>query len=75
MIAAAGMTIQNWSNKIDQSVEFFRSILEKIRLNGLPPLGIHLLMGATAEQKLANYIDGMVAGSLSVVLGSAVSNK
>lgn len=67
----AGLEINDWITKVDESVEAFRAVLNQIATDGLPPLGIHLLMGATAHQKITNYVRGMESGHLSVSLGVA----
>ena len=42
-------------------------------MNGEPqPLGIHLLMGNSARKKIANYLQSMQGGAISVSMGLAV---
>ena len=46
-------------------------MLEKVNATGLPPLGIHLLMGDTARQKIENYIASLKASAITVAMGYA----
>lgn len=67
----AGLQINRWEHKNVESLAAFAAVLAKIETDGLPPLGIHLLMGDTAKQKLVNYVNSMKAGKISVALGVA----
>ncbi len=66
-----GLEIDQWSDKSASSLEFFEQVLAKIEAEGLPPVGIHLLMGDTARPKIANYVDGLQRGCLVVAMGLA----
>ncbi len=67
----AGLVIEQWSDRVAESLQFFETALANIQENGKPPLGIHLLMGDTAEEKIANYIDGLRRQAIFVALGVA----
>jgi hypothetical protein len=60
-----------WIEKTNESVVFFEGILGKIVAEGLPPLGIHLLMGDNAVEKLNNYLSNLKKGCVTVFMGSA----
>jgi ubiquinone/menaquinone biosynthesis C-methylase UbiE len=70
-IEGAGLKISNWTVKVDESVEFFEQVLEKVASEGPPPIGIHLLMGKNAGVKLKNYLQNMSDGRVFVALGMA----
>jgi SAM-dependent methyltransferase len=60
-----------WIEKTNESVVFFEGILGKIVAEGLPPLGIHLLMGDNSVEKLNNYLSNLKKGCVTVFMGSA----
>lgn len=66
-----GLTIDQWNVKIQESLEFFKMVIAKIEEDGPPPLGIHLLMGDNARDKLQNYIRNLTNDRVSVALGIA----
>jgi len=70
-IEKAGLRIDNWINKLEESVEYFKKVLTKIETDGYPPLGIHLLMGHSAKEKLHNYHSNLLENRVTVSLGSA----
>ena len=49
-------------------------IMEKIEANGPPPIGIHLLMGDNARDKVQNYLRNLSEDRVSVALGMAHKN-
>ncbi|MHC4687145.1 MAG: class I SAM-dependent methyltransferase, partial [Planctomycetota bacterium] len=54
-IEEVGLEIDQWIGKVQESIEFFERVLSKIEADGPPPIGIHLLMGGNAKDKLRNY--------------------
>jgi ubiquinone/menaquinone biosynthesis C-methylase UbiE len=66
------LKIQKWIDKSDVSLDFFKSVVEKFKESGPPPLGIHLLMGDTAKQKLRNYITNLTENRTAVAQCMAV---
>jgi len=66
-----GLAIDQWNIKIHESLEFFKMVIAKIKADGPPPLGIHLLMGGNARDKLQNYIRNLTDNRVSVALGRA----
>lgn len=66
-----GLAIDQWNVKIQESLEFFKMVIAKIEADGPPPLGIHLLMGDNARDKLQNYIRNLTGDRVSVALGIA----
>ncbi|MEE9161279.1 MAG: methyltransferase domain-containing protein [Gammaproteobacteria bacterium] len=69
-----GLTIDQWNVKIQESLEFFKMTIAKIEADGPPPLGIHLLMGDNARDKLQNYIRNLSEDRTSVAMGMAFKN-
>ena len=68
-IEQAGLTIDKWIGKVQESIEFFKGVLTSIESGGPPPIGIHLLMGDNAKSKLKNYLRNLTEHRVSVVLG------
>ena len=51
-----GFSIRDWEDKSQLSLDWFVAVIEKLKLSGPPPLGLHLLMGSTAKAKFENNI-------------------
>ena len=51
-----GFIIHNWVDKSEPSLQWFVAAIEKLKVSGPPPLGLHLLMGDTAKTKFENNI-------------------
>lgn len=62
-----GFAILDWEDTSRQSLDWFRRATEKISRSGLPPLGLHVLMGATARAKVANLIRNLEERRIVVV--------
>jgi SAM-dependent methyltransferase len=58
---AAGFRLVAERNRATFAIEFFRSVFDRIEREGPPVLGIHLLMGETASEKIRNYIANLEA--------------
>lgn len=71
IIANSGLEIQEWIDKVAESVAAFEKVVSKMAQTGPPPLGIHLLMGETAYSKIQNYVLNMKEQRLVVALGIA----
>ena len=67
----AGLGLDQWGEKVQESVEFFDRVLTRIDAKGHPSLGIHLLLGANAENKFRNYARNLSEKRLSVAIGLA----
>ena len=59
---AAGLVLGAEEDRSAFAIEFFRKALAKAAAEGPAPLGIHLMMGETARQKLQNYLKNLEAG-------------
>jgi ubiquinone/menaquinone biosynthesis C-methylase UbiE len=51
-----GFIIHDWVDKSEPSLQWFVAAIEKLKVSGPPPLGLHLLMGDTAKTKFENNI-------------------
>lgn len=51
-----GFVIHDWDDKSQPSLDWFVAAIEKLKVSGTPPLGLHLLMGNTANAKFENNI-------------------
>jgi ubiquinone/menaquinone biosynthesis C-methylase UbiE len=70
-IESMQLKVDQWIGKGQESVNFFERVLTRIEAKGLPPLGIHLLLGDNAEDKFRNYARNLSENRLSVVVGVA----
>ena len=66
---SAGLEVEKWLPKVNESLEFFKKVLDKIEDSGPPPIGIHLLMGDNASEKLNNYVENLTKDRISVAMG------
>ncbi len=71
LITQVGLEIDQWIVKVRESIEFFKRVSAKIGAKGPPPLGLHLLMGDNAKEKLNNYLRNLSEKRVSVALGMA----
>ncbi len=71
LMEQAGLGIDQWITKVQESIGFFKRVSAKIEANGPPPIGIHLLMGDNAKDKLQNYVRNLSEDRVSVALGMA----
>ncbi|MAE66661.1 MAG: SAM-dependent methyltransferase [Phycisphaeraceae bacterium] len=71
-IDQAGLALTDWIGKVAESIAFFETVAARIRTDGPPPLGIHLLMGDNAAVKLRNYVRNLSEARLIVALGTAL---
>ena len=70
-IAQAGLQIDRWIGKVPESAEFFERVSARIEAQGPPPLGIHLLMGSNACDKLRNQTLNLREDRVAVTMGMA----
>jgi ubiquinone/menaquinone biosynthesis C-methylase UbiE len=71
IIEETRLKVDQWIGKGQESVNFFKRVLTRIEAKGYPPLGIHLLLGDSAEDKFRNYARNLSESRLSVVVGMA----
>jgi len=70
-IEGVGLQVAQWIGKVQESVKFFERVIARIEAKGHPPLGIHLILGDNAEDKIRNHARNLSENRLSVVVGSA----
>jgi SAM-dependent methyltransferase len=63
--AEAGFQPVAERDRRDFALDYFYGLFERIEREGPPILGIHLLMGETAGQKLRNYVANVEAGRIT----------
>ncbi len=71
IIESLGLSIENWSGKMPESIGFFEKALIRMETAGPPPIGIHLLLGSKARQKLVNLLGNLKEDRVSVAQGIA----
>lgn len=54
MLIDLGMMTKVWIDSTARSRAFFETVVERLRSGAVPPVGLHLLMGASAKEKLEN---------------------
>lgn len=62
-----GLGVRDWEDKSAQSLAWFEATAEKMKSSGPPPLGIHLLMGETANDKLLNMVRNLKEDRIAVL--------
>lgn len=73
ILETLGFRILNWEDKSRQSLDWFVAVVEKLKLSGPTPLGLHLLMGNTAKAKFENNVRNLQEGRF--VVFQAVAEK
>lgn len=71
IIEQVGLEIDQWIGKVQESIDFFKRVSARIEADGPPPIGIHLLMGDNAKEKLHNHVRNLTEDRASVALGMA----
>lgn len=59
---AAGLDEVTERDRSEFALKYFDRVRRHIAAEGMPPLGIHLLMGDTAKEKIDNYVKNVSAG-------------
>jgi len=73
LLEDAGFTISEWSDTTEAARVWFLSLAEKIRKEGFPPLGFHLLLGSDFQEMAQNQGRNLQEGR--IVLGQVVARK
>jgi SAM-dependent methyltransferase len=69
----AGFSILSWTDKSQQSLEWFAAVGEKLKQGGRPPLGLHLVMGEKAKPKSQNLVRNLEEKRIRLI--QAVAEK
>jgi len=73
LLADAGFTVTDWSDTTEAARTWFVALAEKIKKEGFPPLGFHVLMGADFQAMAQNQGRNLQEGR--IVLGQVVARK
>lgn len=73
LLEEAGFTISDWSDTTDAARSWFVALADKIRKEGFPPLGFHVLMGTDFQLMAQNQGRNLQEGR--IVLGQVVASK
>jgi len=74
ILDAAGLQVQEWEDRSEDSLTWFRNAVARARATGPAPVGLHLLMGASALPKFENLIRSLQESRLTVIQSVAVRN-
>lgn len=69
----AGLDVLQWTDCTDEGLAWFETMIETVKRDGPPPLGIHLLMGSTAKKKMKNVVRNLREDR--IVIFTAVARK
>ncbi len=67
LLEAKGFRTLHWRDMSSISLEWFRQVIERIKSQGSPPLGLHLLMGSDAGIKFQNSVRNLDEGRIIVI--------
>jgi len=73
LLEEAGFTVSDWSDTTAAACAWFVSLAEKIRKDGLPPLGFHVLLGADFQAMAQNQGRNLQEGRIA--LAQVVARK
>jgi len=62
---AAGFEEVNERDRAGFALDYFARVNRMIAASGVPPLGIHILMGDSAAEKIANYVANVETGRIA----------
>ena len=66
LLESSGFVVQVERSLSEFAIEFFQQLRARSASSGgPPPLGLHILMGASAPQKVANMIDNLERGLIA----------
>jgi ubiquinone/menaquinone biosynthesis C-methylase UbiE len=65
LLAAAGFEVMRERSRREFAIEFFRQMRAQAAQGGPPPLGLHILMGASSPEKVANMIGNLERGLIA----------
>jgi ubiquinone/menaquinone biosynthesis C-methylase UbiE len=67
LLTKAGFESLRWEDRTEASITFFETTFERIRDNGRPAVGLHLLMGENANERFANMLRNLREGKVRVI--------
>lgn len=73
VLTGAGLEITDWQDRTEEGRAWFEQMLANVREEGPPPLGLHLLMGPSAKEKMKNVTRNLVEERIGII--SAIARK
>jgi ubiquinone/menaquinone biosynthesis C-methylase UbiE len=67
ILEAAGLQVLEWEDRSADSLSWFENAVSRLRSSGPPPLGLHLLMGASTLPKFENLIRNLQESRITVI--------
>ena len=67
MLRDAGFAVQKERERHAFAIEFFKKMQARVAESGLPPLGLHIVMGADFPHKIRNLVANLEAGRLAPI--------
>ena len=67
LLEGAGFTVNDVEDRTDFARELFKQSIAAAAADGSPPLGIHIIMGANAPEKIKNVLVNIEAGRIGPV--------
>ena len=71
LLTAAGFAIEQERDWRDTALQLGRKMRERTAQQGAPPLGLHILMGASTPQRIANVVSALERGVIAPIEISA----
>jgi MPBQ/MSBQ methyltransferase len=68
LLRDAGFEVREAEDRTAFGIAFFRESLAGSAAGGMPPLGLHIIMGATAREKLTNMLANLEGGAIAPVV-------
>lgn len=67
LLAAAGFRIEREENRREFVLKLAREMREKAAVHGVPPLGLHVLMGPASKERLGNVMSTLERGTIAPI--------
>jgi len=67
LLRDAGFAVQKERERHAFAIEFFKKMQARVAESGLPPLGLHIVMGADFPHKIRNLVANLEAGRLAPI--------
>jgi len=67
LLQAAGFVIEREVDRRAQTLELGRAMRAQVAQHGVPPLGLHLIMGPASRERLGNVMTALERGSIAPI--------
>jgi ubiquinone/menaquinone biosynthesis C-methylase UbiE len=67
LLEGAGFRIERQHDRRDQVLELGRAMQAQVATHGVPPLGLHVLIGPASRERLGNVMSALEQGSLAPI--------